>query len=178
MTLPALKTTQTYDSDVAQQVTRLLRLFDRRRLPASEAAELIRDYTTVLHGLSLDSISEAVMRFSRGQVDWASKTFAPTPAELYSAADEIDRARIAREQVNLRLEERRAPRLPAPMRRSMDELHARYGETWGLTVTGGKKPPAKHTDEEIQANLERIKGEEIPVSPDLIDLFTNQQRGV
>lgn len=125
------KSKSTYDTEVAEQVTRLLRLFDRRRLAASEAAELIRDYTQVLGGLPLAAIREAVMRFSRGQVDGASKSFAPTPAELYTEADRIRRA----EELKVAFERKR-PALPPPEKieqprlispEKMDELRAVVG---------------------------------------------------
>lgn len=161
--------TSTYETDVATEVTRLLRLFDRRRLSATEFAEIVGDYLTVLRGLSLDAISEAVMRFSRGQVDWASKTFAPTPAELYSVADGIDEAYRARQETARRIEQRLAlPPPPLKPRPTLEELKARFGETWGLKAAGPlRKTHPVRTEEQSQAYLEALRDMPVEVSPEL-----------
>lgn len=77
------------DTEIAEEVLRLLRLTDRRKLAAEEAAEVIADYVQVLKPLPAKCVAQAVMNFARGQVEGASKTFAPTPAELYAEADRI-----------------------------------------------------------------------------------------
>jgi hypothetical protein len=97
LTTTTKPSSSTYERDVATEVTRVLRLFDRRKMPAAEFAEIVADYVAVLRGLRLNSIREAVMRFCRGQVDGASKSFAPTTAELFSEADRIQRLEDLRE---------------------------------------------------------------------------------
>lgn len=96
--MPNQRSRSSRDTEIAEEVLRLLRLADRRKLAPEEAAEVIADYVTVLSPLPAKCVSQAVMNFARGQVEGASRTFAPTPAELYAEADRIfglERPRIS-----------------------------------------------------------------------------------
>ena len=101
-------------TEFAEEVVRLLRLTDRRKLSAEEAAEVVADYVSILQELPIGVVRAAIMRFAKGHV--GSKAFAPTPAELFAEADRIYLAQLIAERQKV---------LPPPIKEVSDEVRAR-----------------------------------------------------